>query len=156
QAAGLKEGFDAAMPKIADKGTKFENETIRGRRVMRIRFESGAELAWWADGGHLLIAFGGGVSEATVGVADGKSPAITQSANWRKFREEPTDFRAVSAAWFDVAALRARYADFVLHEKTDKDPKFTVGQLIDLLGGERLGSIAARFGLRDRAIVSDC
>lgn len=157
-AAGLEGGFNSAIPKIADKNVKFETSTIRGRHVTRTKFESahGAELAWWADGGHLVLVFGEGAVDAALDVAEGKSSPITQTANWHKYREEPADFQAIAAAWCNVAALHARYGDYVMQEKTDRSPKFTVGELIDILGGERLVSVGLRIGLKDRALVSDC
>jgi hypothetical protein len=178
-AAGLEAGFNSAIPKLfaAQKLIKFETSTIRGRRVTRgilpsytetgrsagalsgptaLVVSPGPELAWWADGGHLVLVFGERAVEATLDVADGKSPPITQSANWRKYREEPSDFQAIAAAWCNVAALHARYGDYVMQEKTDRSPRFTVGELIDILGGERLVGVGLRCGLRDRAIVTDC
>ncbi|HXY37691.1 MAG TPA: DUF1559 domain-containing protein, partial [Planctomycetaceae bacterium] len=166
QAAALEPAFTKAIPKIAGPGSKFETTTIRGHHVMRVVLESlrykgqakgspGPELAWWVDGGHLVIVFGEGAVDAALDVAEGKANPITQSANWHKFRDDPKDFQAILAAWCDVAALRARYGDFVIQEKTDKGPKFTVGQLIDLLGGERMGSVGLRGGLKDRALVSE-
>jgi hypothetical protein len=181
QAAGLEAGFNSAIPKLFEKTAKFATSTIRGRRITRGQFRSytyagegsgpnsttlgspaglvvspGPELAWWSEGGHLVIVFGEGAVEATLDVADGKSPPITQSANWRKYREEPTDFQAIAAAWCNVAALHARYGDYVMQEKTDRSPRFTVGELIDILGGERLVGVGLRCGLKDRALVSDC
>ncbi|HEV8070616.1 MAG TPA: DUF1559 domain-containing protein [Planctomycetaceae bacterium] len=179
RAAGLESGFNSAIPKLfaAQKLIKFETSTIRGRRVTRgilpsytetgqsagalsgstgVVVSPGPELAWWADGGHLVLVFGEGAVEAALDVADGKSPPIIQSANWRKYREESSDFQAIAAAWCNVAALHARYGDYVMQEKTDRAPKFTVGELIDILGGERLVSVGMRCGLKDRAIVTDC
>jgi hypothetical protein len=163
RAAGLEDGFNTAIPKLFGNAAQFETLTIRGRRVTRAtpqiarkRGESGAgspdlEFAWWAEGGHLVLVVGEGAVEAALDVADGKTPPISQSANWRKYREEPKDFQAITAGWCDVAALRGRYGDFAMQEKTEKEPKFTVGQLIDLLGGERMGCVAFRCGLKDRA-----
>jgi hypothetical protein len=178
-AAGLESGFNSSISKVfeAQKLIKFETSTIRGRRVTRgilpsytetgqsagalsgstgVVVSPGPELAWWADGGHLVLVFGEGAVEAALDVADGKSPPIIQSANWRKYREESSDFQAIAAAWCNVAALHARYGDYVMQEKTDRAPKFTVGELIDILGGERLVSVGMRCGLKDRAIVTDC
>jgi hypothetical protein len=166
QAAALEAGFNSVIPQIATKA-KFETSTIRGRRVTRWTIESyrgsgdGAaaspapELAWWVDGGHLVFAFGEGAVEAALDVADGKAPALPSSVNWHKYHDEPKDFHPVATAWGDVAALRARYGDFELQAKKDNQPRFTVGQLIDLLGGEHLGCIAWRCALKDRAIVSE-
>jgi hypothetical protein len=166
QAADLQPAFDAALPQLF-KGAQFEVTTIRGRRVNHGTFHNsrfadggvvstpGAELAWWAEGGHLVIAFGEPAVDAELDVADGKAPPITQTANWRKFRVEPTDFQAIAAGWCDVAALRKSYGDVTIQEKNSNQPKFTVGQLIDVLGGGQLGLLAMRTGLKDRALVSE-
>jgi hypothetical protein len=167
RAAGLEDGFNSAIPKLFGNAAQFETLMIRGRRVTRATppkarksgetgaASSGPEFAWWAEGGHLVLVVGEGVVDAALDVADGKTPPISQSANWRKYREEPKDFQAISAGWCDVAALRARYGDFAMQEKTEKEPKFTVRQLIDLLGGEQMGCVALRLGLKDRALVSE-
>ena len=166
QAADLQPAFDAALPQLF-KGAQFEVTTIRGRRVNHGTFHNsrfadggvvstpGAELAWWAEGGHLVIAFGEPAVDAELDVADGKAPPITQTANWRKFRVEPTDFQAIAAGWCDVAALRKSYGDVTIQEKNSNQPRFTVGQLIDVLGGGQLGLLAMRTGLKDRALVSE-
>jgi hypothetical protein len=166
QAADLQPAFDAALPQLF-KGTQFEVTTIRGRRVNRGVFHNsrftnggvvstpGSELAWWAEGGHLVIAFGEPAVDAELDVADGKAPPITQTANWRRFRVEPTDFQAIAAGWCDVAALRKSYGDVTIQEKNATQPKFTVGQLIDVLGGGQLGVLAMRTGLKDRALLSE-
>ncbi len=166
QAADLQPAFDAALPQLF-KGAQFEVTTIRGRRVNHGTFHNsrfadggvvstpGAELAWWTEGGHLVIAFGEPAVDAELDVADGKAPPITQTANWRKFRVEPTDFQAIAAGWCDVAALRKSYGDVTIQEKNAHQPKFTVGQLIDVLGGGQLGVLAMRTGLKDRALVSE-
>jgi Protein of unknown function (DUF1559) len=176
QGAGLEAAFDSAVPKLFEKTATFEKSKIRGRRVtsgqlrtftavgqnatalgspVGVVVSRGPELAWWSEGGHLVVVFGENAVNAALDVADGKTPPISQSANWRRFREEPTDFHAVTAGWCDIAALRARYGDYVMQEKTDHEPQFTVGQLIDILGGEHTGCIAMRCGFRDRALVSD-
>ena len=166
QAADLQPAFDAALPQLF-KGAHFEATTIRGRRVHHGTFQNsrfanggvvstpGAELAWWAEGGHLVIAFGEPAVDAELDVADGKAPPITQTANLRKFCVEPTDFQAIAAGWCDVAALRKSYGDVTIQEKNATQPKFTVGQLIDVLGGGQLGLLAMRTGLKDRALVSE-
>jgi hypothetical protein len=166
--ADLEAGFNSAIPKLfPPHHAEFEVSTIRGRRVHRgtlmnyqytgkaVVTSPGPELAWWSEGGHLVLAFGEHAVDAALDVADGKASPIADSANWRKFGAERTDFQSIAAGWCDVAALRARYGDFAMQEKTEKEPKFTVGQLIDLLGGEHLGCLAMRLGLRDRALVSD-
>jgi prepilin-type processing-associated H-X9-DG protein len=166
EAADLQPAFDLALPKLF-QGGHFELATIRGRRVNHGTFANsqykdgkvisspGPELAWWAEGGHLVIAFGEPAVDAALDVADGKTPPITQSANWKRFRVEPTDFQAIVAGWCDVAALRKSYGDVTIQEKNATQPKFTVGQLFDVLGGGQLGLLAMRTGLKDRALLSE-
>jgi prepilin-type processing-associated H-X9-DG protein len=175
-AASLEPAFTAAIPKIVDRmsssptpangvlgspdavvhrESRFETLSIRGRKVTRGTFAGspGMEFAWWADGGHLVLVYGEGAVDAALDVADGKSPPITQSANWHKYRDEPKDRPAIVAAWCDVAALRARHGDIVIWDKSRK--KATVRDVIDRAGGERLACLAMRCALKDRAIVSD-
>src|ERR1700733_112180 len=166
QAADLQPAFDAALPQLF-KGAQFEVTTIRGRRVNHGTFHNsrfadggvvstpGAELAWGGEGRHLVIAFGEPALDAEIDVADGKASLITQTANWRKFRVEPTDFQAIAAGWCDVAALRKSSGDVTIQEKHSNQPKITVGQLIDVRGGGQLGLLAMRTGLKDRALVSE-
>ncbi|HEV3299794.1 MAG TPA: hypothetical protein VG055_09135, partial [Planctomycetaceae bacterium] len=162
QAAALEAGFNSVIPKLAGNSTKFESSVIRGRHVMRgtpagdsPAAAAGAEVAWWVDGGHLVFVFGVGAVEAALDVADGKAPALPSSENWRKYHADSADSHTVAAAWCDVAALRARYGDFELQPKKDNQPRFTLGQLIDILGGEHVGCLTWRCGLKDRAIVSE-
>jgi hypothetical protein len=156
QASALAARLNEFAPQFASAERKAETLILRGRRVTRATFPSiGAELAWWLDGGNLVLVFGEGAIDAALDVADGKTPALPSTANWRKFREEPKDFRAIAAAWCDVAALRARYGDQELQKRTDTQPAFTVAQLIDVLGADRMRCLAWRCGLKGRAIVSE-
>jgi hypothetical protein len=156
QASALAARLDAFAPRFLGEGRKPETLTLRSRRVTRAIFPSiRAELGWWLEGGNLVLVFGEGAVDAVLDVADGKAPALPSTANWRKFREEPKDFHAIAAAWCDVAAVRARYGDQEIQKQTDAQPGFTVAQLIHVLGGARMGCLAWRCGLKDRAIVSE-
>jgi hypothetical protein len=167
QAAGLEAGFNAVIPQLAGNSIKFESSVIRGHHVMRgvsttytpaadsVVASPGPELAWWVDGGNLVFVFGEGAVDAALDVAEGKAPALPSTANWRKYHAESADNQAVAAAWADLAALRARYGDYELQPKKDAEPRFTLGQLLDVLGAEHVGCVAWRCGLKDRAIVSE-
>jgi hypothetical protein len=167
QAAALEAGFDTVIPQIAGDSIKFESSVLRGRRVMRGLMEpsrsSGdgaaaphrAELAWWAEGGHLVFVFGEGAVEAMLDVADGKAPALPSTANWRKYRGESAEGQTIAAAWVDVAAVRARYDDVELQPQKGAEPRFMLRQLIAIVGGDHLGCLSWRCALKDRAIVSE-
>jgi hypothetical protein len=166
-AAALERAFTSALPQIQLRIFKFEPLTVRGRQMHRLTFNSyrytgaavvvspGPELSWWSEGGHLVLAFGKGAVDTVLDVAEGKSPGISQSENWRKYREQPKDFPTVLAAWFDVRALRNRLANYTVQEKSGPDRGITLGELIELLGGERTGCFSVRCGFKDRALVSD-
>ncbi len=146
----------ARLPRLFGESMKFESLTIRGRQVMRARSpgHEGVEIAWWADGGHLVAVFGKDAVESVLDVAEGKSPAIITSANWRKYREDHAEFDPAFCGWLDVAALKTRFADHVVRAQSETQPQLTVGQLMTIFGVDRMGSVICRYGFRDRALIS--
>jgi hypothetical protein len=156
-AAALEPALDARLPRLVGNSVKFESLMVRGRKVTRARSpeHEGVEIGWWAEGGHLIAVFGKGGIESVLDVADGKSPAITTTAQWRKYREDRQDFNPVFCGWLDVASLKNRFATFVVQEKSQQEPRLTVGQLMEVFGVDRMGSLVCRCGFRDQALVSD-
>jgi hypothetical protein len=156
-AGGLEPALGARLPRLVGESVKFESLMVRGRKVTRVRSpeHEGVELAWWAEGGHLVAVFGTGGVESVLDVAEGKSPAITTSAHWRKYREDRQDFNPLFCGWLDVPGLKNRFATHVVQEKSEKEPRLTVGQLLEVFGVDRMGSIVCRCGFRDQALVSD-
>jgi hypothetical protein len=156
-AGGLEPALGARLPQLFGDSAKFESLMVRGRKVTRVRptEHEDIELGWWAEGGHLVAVFGKGGIESVMDVADGKSPAISTSAHWKKYREDRKDFNPAFCGWLDVAGLKNRYSTFVVREKSEKESQLTVGQLMEVFGVDRMGSIVCRCGFRDQALVSD-
>ena len=101
-----------------------------------------------------MAVFGKDAVESVLDVAEGKSPAIITSANWRKYREDHAEFDPAFCGWLDVAALKTRFADHVVRAQSETQPQLTVGQLMTIFGVDRMGSVVCRYGFRDRALIS--
>jgi type II secretory pathway pseudopilin PulG len=155
-AGGLAPLIGARLPQLVGNSMKFESLTVRGRQVTRSQSteHDGLEIAWWAEGGHLIAVFGKDSVESALDVAEGKSPAITTSANWKTYREDRAEFDPAFCGWIDVAALKTRFADHVVQAKSEKEPQITVGQLMKVFGVDRMGSVVCSYGFRDQALVS--
>ena len=157
EAGSLAAIADEKIPRLLGESKKFETVTVRGRKITKTnaRDESDdLEFAWWNEGGHLLFTFGQHAVDAALDVADGKKPAITTSANWHRFREDRSEFAPAFCGWVDFAQS-GRYADVVLQEKSQKEPRFTLTQLLQILGVDRVGVGGVRLGFRDRALLTD-
>jgi hypothetical protein len=155
-AAALEPLLGAQVPRLFSESAKFESVIVRGRKVTLSRspHNEGLEIAWWSEGGHLVAAFGRKAVESVLNVADGKSPSITSSPNWHKYREDHSEFEPAFCGWLDIAAFRSRFAAEVLRPKSATETELTVGQLMKIAGVENVGSAVVRFGFHDRAFVS--
>lgn len=155
-AAGFEPILGAQVPRLFGTDAKFESVTVRGRKMTLSRApkHDGVEIGWWAEGGHLVTVLGKDAINSVLDVADGKAAGITTSANWRKYHEDRSEFTSAFCGWLDVAALRARFADQVVRNKTQTESQLTVGQILKVAGLDRMGSAVVRFGFRDRAFLS--
>jgi Protein of unknown function (DUF1559) len=155
-AAGFAPVLEPHLAHLFGDAGKTESVTLHGRKVTRCQVsqKEGLEIGWWADGGHLVAAFGKNAVESVLNVADGKAPSITSSANWRKYHEDRSEFDPAFCGWLDMAAVKARYGDNVIRPKTDTESQLTVGQLLKIAGVDRMGSAVARFGFQDRATIT--
>ncbi len=153
--AGFEPALEPYLAHMFGDAGKAEAVTLHGRKVTRceVSQKEGLEIGWWADGGHLLMVFGKNAVESVLNVADGRAPSITSNANWKKYREDRSEFDPAFCAWLDVAAVKARYGDNVLRPKSDKESQLTVNQVLKIAGVDRMGSAVARFGFRDRAML---
>jgi len=156
-AAELEPAVTDTLTKLLGGSAKLQTETIRGRKVTGklVSENDPVVVGWWAEGNHLVVAFGERAVDAVLDVAEGKSKAIVGSDNWRKYHDAPTSFSPAFCAWLDVAGLRTRFADSVIQEPNNDRPRVTVGQLLEILGLGRMGAVVSRSGFRDQELVSE-
>jgi uncharacterized protein DUF1559 len=155
-AARLEPLVGGRLPALFGELEKFEAVDVRGRHVTRtrsLRYDN-LEIAWWAEGGHLIAVVGKEAVTAELDLAEGKSPPITTSANWRKDRQDRSDFDPAFCGWLDVALLKARLATGSATDRSATRLDTGMDQLLKNLGLDRTGSIVCRYGFEDRALVS--
>jgi hypothetical protein len=153
--AALEPVLQPYLKQIFGDSGRTEAVSIRGRQVTRCKLseKEGIEVGWWVEGGHLVATLGKNAIESVMDLAEGKSPSITTSANWRKYHEDRTEFDSAFCGWLDVAALKARYGDKVLRPKSATESEITVDRLLKIGGFDHMGSAVGRLGFRDRSVL---
>jgi prepilin-type processing-associated H-X9-DG protein len=149
----LLSGF---LTKAVGNEMKFATVTLGKRNITRavIPNTPGIEVGWWAEGEHLVFAFGAGVVDTAIAVADGKSANITTDPLWKNYREQKTDFEMSTVVWLDFGSLREKFGAFPLEGSDPNTGPLTVNSIIKQLGLNKTGAIVYRSGYRGRAQFS--
>lgn len=131
--------------------------TVSGRRVTRIALpqSDGYEIGWWTDGGHLVIASGKQAIEATIAIAEGKSPNLTTNPDVKKLRTSQ-DFDVVSVALLDIKLLLGHVKNLNIPAipNSGKEP-VRVAEVLRVTGLDRIGQLQSRWGFKGAAIWSE-
>ncbi|MDB5389338.1 MAG: hypothetical protein JWM11_4984 [Planctomycetaceae bacterium] len=133
-----------------------KTETIGGRKVTRVAIPdaAGAEVGWWSDGGHLVIAGGIKGIEAALAVAQGKAANLTTNTIVQKLRISK-DFDVASVGLMDVKSLLDLARNIPLPETAPGAERRTVGDILKIAGIDKVGLVSGRWGFRGEAIWSD-
>jgi prepilin-type processing-associated H-X9-DG protein len=126
-------------------------EQVAGRKVTRVMIPDspGVELAWWAEGEHLVLTIGLGAVDAAIEVADGKSPNFAATASGKKLAEKPA-FDRTNIFWIDFALLRERFGAIPVPVE---EPK-TVADILETLGLNSLNHVLVQSGYKGRSLWS--
>ena len=108
----------------------------------------GVEIAWWAEGQHLMLTIGIDAVSSAIAVADGKSPNFASTAHAKQLAAK-VDFDRVAVGWMNFAAIQARYADIPLPGGDQN-----VGQLLKTLGLSSLNTVLMQSGYKGRSLWS--
>ncbi len=129
--------------------------TVAGRDVLSLPIPGspGFEVAWWNEAQHLVLAVGPAAAEQAIGVADGRSPNVTTSARYQKYRDSDADFEVAAAGWFDFGALRNRFGQMPLPLPDVAQPP-TLNDFAAALGIDNLGAIGGQMGYRGTATIA--
>jgi prepilin-type processing-associated H-X9-DG protein len=155
-------GGAAAIPEIkamlanVPPGT-IETEKVGSRVVTRGQPPefSGAEIGWWAEGKHLVVAIGPGAVDTALNTAAGKAPSIETSAVWKKYRPK-ADFDVALTAWLDLAQARKVFGGMpVSTPRPGQGQSATVNDILKTLGLDRIGSAAMRVGFKGKALWTE-
>jgi hypothetical protein len=154
--AALEPMLTAKVRVLLGPDFQADTTTLRGRKVTSAPLASltgipGADLGWWTEGGHLMIAFGPGVIDSTIAIAEGHAPTISSSANWKRFHAGEKS-EQIFCGWLDVAAIKAKFGDYAIQENPQR---LTADDLFRIFGVEKMGSIGCRCDLRGPAMLTE-
>jgi prepilin-type processing-associated H-X9-DG protein len=143
---GILDQFIDVLPEA-----ELVKEQVSGRKVTRVMIPDspGVELAWWAEGEHLVLTVGLGAVDAAIQVAEGKSPNFAATANGKKLAAKPT-FDRTDIFWFDFALLRDRFGAIPVPVE---EPK-TVADILETLGLNSLNHVLVQSGYKGRSLWS--
>lgn len=150
-AANLKPGLAKLMN---SESTRFKDRQVDGRTVSADMLPDlpGGEVAFWNEGGHLVVAAGVDAAATAIAVASGKSPNITTNPLWASAKKAG-DFKLTSVTWVDAPLLRKTYGKLAI--PMGPGTEVTVDQLLAATGLNGLGPVVSRGGLKDRALVTE-
>ncbi len=142
------------VPLLAENGIKTETKDIEGREVHLAHLSKtpAMDLAWWAEGGHLVIAVGVDPVEHVLAIANGKNANITRHRLWAK--EAADKNRTISStAWVDAKSLREKVKSFPIPIPEGR-PLF-IGDALELLGLHNLDDVVFKGGYEGKALWSE-
>lgn len=157
--AGLEPRIAEAVKGAArpGSGVSLNAEDRSGRKLTILRFEQfpPAEVAWWTEGGHLVVAAGVGAINNAIAVAEGKAGDLADSRLWRTYREEDRQFEVASVAWFDAAKLMTAVGPIPVPVGGPNRPPVTIRQVAEAVGLDGLQAFVIRSGFQGTATVTD-
>jgi prepilin-type processing-associated H-X9-DG protein len=126
-------------------------EKIGKRQVSRVMIPDtpGVELAWFAEGPHLVLTVGIGAVDTALSVADGKSPNFAATNHGKKLAAKP-DFDRTGLFWLNFAALRDRFGAIPLPLEGGK----TIASVLDTVGLGGLNHVLLQSGYKGRSLWS--
>ena len=108
----------------------------------------GVEIAWWAEGNHVMLTVGIDAVASALAVADGKSPNFASTAHAKQLAAK-VDFDRVAVGWMNFAAIQARFADIPIPGGDQ-----TVGDVLKTLGLSSLNTVLMQSGYKGRSLWS--
>jgi hypothetical protein len=126
---------------------------VSGRSVATVAIPgSPAEVAWWSEGGHLVVAVGIQPVRQAMAVAAGEQPSITTHRLWSKYDGSNVGFEQTSVGWVDFQALQESFGGIPLPFPVEEGQQpVQVRQLLEALGLSSLQEIACQSGLEGRS-----
>jgi hypothetical protein len=140
-----------------ESGAFFKSEPRGGRTISMLNFQQfpPAEVGWWAEGEHLVVAIGVQAIDNALAVADGKSKNVTASRLWKSYRSANPPFETNMLAWLDTARLFKSVGPISLPLNGPGAPPITVQQFIEAAGVDGVKAYVYRSGFQGVATVSE-
>ncbi len=141
---------------LAEQGIESETREIENRNVHLAHLSKtpAIDLAWWAEGGHLVIAVGVDPVQNTVAVATGKKPNITAHRLWSKDKDNAKKDRTLtSTVWVDAQALREKLGGFPI--PVPEGRPLLVKDALEVLGLDAIEELVMKAGYEGKALWSE-
>lgn len=153
-AAGHVELVSEITTVLAENNIKSEIQTLEGRKVhiAHLLENPAIDLAWWAEGGHLVIAAGVAPAQQVLSVASGKQKNITTHRLWPKPNTDKQR-TVTSTVWVDGLALRERYGQFPI-PVPDAKP-VVINDALKILGLDTVEELVVESGYEGKALWSE-
>ncbi|MCA9069615.1 MAG: hypothetical protein KDA84_11860, partial [Planctomycetaceae bacterium] len=110
------------------------------------------DLAWWPEGGHLVIAAGVAPAQQVLAVASGKQENITKHRLWSQAKAEQQR-TVTSTVWVDGLVLRERYGEFPI-PVPDAKP-VVINEALKILGLDTVEELVVESGYEGKALWSE-
>ncbi len=157
--AELEPQISALVQQVAQpqSGIFFKTETRAGREISIVNFQQfpPAELGWWIEGEHLVVAAGSMAVDNALAVADGKAKNITTGRLWKTYRSDDQPFEANVLAWLDADRLFKTVGPIPLPLRGPEADPVSVRQILEAAGVDAVKSYAYRSGYDGVATVSE-
>lgn len=158
---GAADQFEAVNKLVtavaAANGEKIDvvSQTVQGRSVRRVMIPGApAEVGWWADGSHLVVAFGMNAVQSAIATATGGRPNVTTNPLFAKYFGVKRDFEVVGISWLDIASLREMFGAMPV-PMPNSPREVTVNSLLTMVGLDKLNHVASLSGYRGKSLWSE-
>ena len=153
--ANLEEPLSAFVKQAAEGEIEFATKTVEGRKVTSGMVPGAPiELGWWKEAGHLVVAIGADAVNKSIAVADGKTPNLTANPLWKKYTDG-AEFEVTTVSWLDLGSIRKQFGEMPIPIPDPDVDILTANKVLQKLGLDGLGAIAARSGYKGRAMWSE-
>jgi type II secretory pathway pseudopilin PulG len=134
--------------RISGVNLHFQEQRVRGRRVQQTLIpQTPIEVGIWAEGGHLMIAFGIDAINSAIAVAEEERENVTSSPMWEWYAPGHQSFDANTVGWFNFAPLRETFGGMpVPLPGADPAQPVRINDLLEAVGLDRFNHVAAVSG----------
>lgn len=148
RAAKFLKSFGPIVEKLAQQERReVRSEMIDGRSVSMIATDiPNADVCWWDESGHLVIAFGIDAARQTIATATGKSANVTKNRNWKGVRTA-SGYSVDSFAWVDSEILLKQFGKMPL-PPTPSGQQLSVEDMLGLVGLQNVQRVSIKGGYK--------
>ena len=105
------------------------------------------EVAWWAEGGHLVLAAGVEAASQVIATSEGKQPNATQHRLWKELHGDQ-GFTVTHLGWLDTKSLLEQFGEMPFPERLGEQ-RVTISQFADMLGVADLEAMTGVGGFKN-------